>query len=188
MTDIESLSVEVAGKLHQKVWQLYAFLKEANQVQFRPLRRLSEQQYVIRIADMPKHPSAQLFRPIKIEGSLEVPDTLIRVSRPKLTRCPSPPESCVDWLLPSWDDPALNPAVAENKNIQKVEADEEGNEIEVTKTILFIDDQLRVDSYRHWLDIRKKWVDPELVEMIDILKGKKGARSRLNLSNGNLQN
>lgn len=163
MTEFANTIEKVADKLQLKVRQLYAFLKEANQIQFRPLRRLSEQQYVIRIADMPKHPSAQLFRPVKVAGSLEVPDTLIRVSRPKLTRCPSPPESCVDWLLPNWDDPALNPAVAESKNIQKVEADEEGNEIEVTKTILFIDDQLRVDSYRHWLDIRKKWVDPELV-------------------------
>ena len=86
MTDIGSPVVGIADKLRLKVRQLYGFLKEANQIQFRPVRRLNEQQYVIRIADMPKHPSAQLFRPVKVENSLEIPDTLIRVSRPKLTR------------------------------------------------------------------------------------------------------
>ena len=155
MTEIESPLVDVADKLHQKVRQLYAFLKEANQIQFRPLRRLNEQQYVIRVADMPKHPSAQLFRPIKVEDSLEVPDTLIRVSRPKLTRCPAPPESTVEWLLPNWDDPYLNPAVAESKNRQEIEIDEEGNEVEITKTILFTDEPLRVAAYDEWLGIRK---------------------------------
>jgi hypothetical protein len=163
LTEFANTIEKVADKLHSKVRQLYAFLKEANQIQFRPLRRLSEQQYVIRIADMPKHPSAQLFRPIKVEGSLEVPDTLIRVSRPKLTRCPPPPESCVDWLLPNWDDPNLNPAVAESKNSQEVETDEEGNEVELTKTILFTDDLLRVAAYDEWLGIRKRWAAPEII-------------------------
>ena len=123
MTDIGSPVAGIADKLRLKVRQLYGFLKEANQIQFRPVRRLNEQQYVIRIADMPKHPSAQLFRPVKVENSLEIPDTLIRVSRPKLTRCPSPPESCSDWLLPNWDDPHLSPEVAESKNRIEIEAD-----------------------------------------------------------------
>jgi hypothetical protein len=78
LTDIGTAIEGVADKLHLKVRQLYAFLKEANQLQIRPVRSLSEQQHVIRIADMPEHPSAQLFRPVKVENSLEVPDILIR--------------------------------------------------------------------------------------------------------------
>lgn len=163
MTDIGSPVAGVADKLRVKVRQLYAFLKEANQIQFRPIRRLNEQQYIISIADMPKHPSAQLFRPVKVENSLEIPDTLIRVSRPKLTRCPSPPESCSDWILPSWDDPHLTPEVAESKNRIEIEADEDGNDNEVTKTILFTDDQLRGEQYKSWLEDRKKWTEPEIV-------------------------
>ncbi len=163
MTNIGGYKDEVADKLHQKVRQLYAFLKEANQIQFRPVRRLSEQPYVIRIADMPNHPSAQLFRPVKVENALELPDVLIRVSRPKLTRCPSPPNSSLDWLLPNWDDPHISPQVANSKNRQEVEKDQEGNDVEVTKTILFSDDQLRVDEYGEWLGVRKKWTEPEIV-------------------------
>ncbi len=163
MTDVASPLDEVSDKLRLKVRQLYAFLKEANQIQFRPVRRLVEQQYVIRIADMPKHPSAQLFRPIKVNDSLEVPDLLIRVSRPKLTKCPSPPESCLDWLLPSWDDPSLDPEVAESKNRIEVETDEDGNKVEVTKTIQFTDEEVRIAEYSNWLSFRKRWTEPELV-------------------------
>jgi superfamily I DNA and/or RNA helicase/very-short-patch-repair endonuclease len=163
LTDFASPIDDVAEKLRLKVRQLYAFLKEANQIQFRPVRRLNEQQYVIRIADMPKHPSAQLSRPVKVEDLFEVPDTLIRVSRPKLTRCPEPPESCLEWILPNWDDPYLTPEVAESKNKTEIEKDEDGNDIEVTKTILFTDDQLRVDEYSCWLEGRKKWTEPEIV-------------------------
>ncbi len=163
MTDFVNPIDGVADKLRLKVRQLYAFLKEANQIQFRPVRRLNEQQYVIRIADMPKHPSAQLFRPVKVENTLEVPDTLIKVSRPKLTRCPAPPDSCLEWMLPNWDDPFLTPELAESKNKIETEKDEDGNDIEVTKTILFSDDQLRVDEYNNWLEGRKKWTEPEKV-------------------------
>jgi very-short-patch-repair endonuclease len=163
LTDIVSPMDGVADKLRLKVRQLYAFLKEANQIQFRPVRKLSDQQYVIRISDMPKHPSAQLFRPVKVENSSEVPDVLIRVSRPKLTRCPSPPDSFSEWLLPNWDDPYLTPEVAKSKNIQENVLDEDGNEVEITKTILFTEDPLRVDDFGSWLEKRNIWTDPELV-------------------------
>jgi hypothetical protein len=112
---------------------------------------------------MPKHPSAQLFRPVKVENSSEVPDVLIRVSRPKLTRCPSPPDSFSEWLLPNWDDPYLTPEVAKSKNIQENVLDEDGNEVEITKTILFTEDPLRVDDFGSWLEKRNIWTDPELI-------------------------
>ena len=52
MTDIGNPIDGVADKLRLKVRQLYAFLKEANQIQFQPIRRLNEQQYSIRISDL----------------------------------------------------------------------------------------------------------------------------------------
>jgi superfamily I DNA and/or RNA helicase/very-short-patch-repair endonuclease len=151
------------GSLRIKVRQLYTFLKEANQIQYRPVRRLIDQTYVVRISEMPRHPSAQLFRPVLVESLLEVPDVLMRVARPKLTKCPSPPDSCLDWLLPNWDDPHKTPEVIESKNSLQILKNEEGSEVEVTLTILFEDDQLRVEAFSNWLDIRNKWVEPEMV-------------------------
>jgi very-short-patch-repair endonuclease len=154
---------ENVDRLRGKVRQLYAFLKEANQIQFRPVRRLVDQQYVVRISEMPRHPSAQLFRPVRIENSLEVPDVLLRISRPKLTRCPSSPNSCSEWLLPNWDDPHLEAEVAESKNIVEIHENEEGQDVEVTVMILFTDDQLRADQFRQWMEERRKWSEPEII-------------------------
>ena len=163
MTDILLPIVEPRNNLHSKVRQLYAFLKEANQIQFRPIRRLIDQQYVVRISEMPKHPSAQLFRPIRLDDSVDVPDILIRVARPKLTKCPQPPNSCLEWLLPNWDDPYLSPEVSESKNELETQINDEGQTIDVTVTIFFIDDQLRVDEFNQWIVERIKWTQPEII-------------------------
>ena len=84
--------------LKVKVRQLYAFLKEANQLQFRPVRKLSDQQQVIKLSDIPQHPSVQIFKPIRVQESQEVPETLLKVTRPKITRCPAPPDSLIEWV------------------------------------------------------------------------------------------
>lgn len=163
MTDLNVSADGMTDRLRLKVRQLYAFLKEVNQIQFRPVRKLSEQKYVIRLADMPKHPSAQILRPIKVNDTFEIAEVLIRISRPKLTKCPNPPLSCLEWLLPNWDDPLIAPQVADSKNQIDVYIDEDGNEVNTTKTIFFTDDEVRVKEYNNWLLKRKNWVDPEKI-------------------------
>lgn len=140
--------------IKSKIRQLYQFLKEANQLRFRPIRVLSEQPKVVRLADMPDHPAMQLFRPIRNENVQELPDTIIRVARPRLTRCPAPPISIVTWLLPAWDDPTKVVSIAESQNV----ADDHG----ATLTVRFQDDRLRVSDFNAWSEQRKSWVEPEL--------------------------
>lgn len=163
MTDFVAASDGLSDSLRLKVRQLYAFLKEANQIQFRPVRQIGEQPFSIRISDMPRHPSAALYRPVKTETSYEVPDVLIRVVRPKLTKCPNPPKSCEDWLLPNWDDPQQTPEVAESKNFEATLTDEDENQVKVTKTFRFDDEPSRVDAFNDWLVARRNWVEPELI-------------------------
>ena len=100
--DTSSQNMDASDSLRAKIRQLYSFLKEANQLQFKPVRKLADHPHVIRLTDIPKHPSAQIFRPVKIQESQEIPDILVRVSRPKLTKCPNPPASIDEWLLPKW--------------------------------------------------------------------------------------
>lgn len=138
-----------------KIRQLYQFLKEANQLRFRPVRALSEQPKVIRLADMPNHPSMQLFRPVRTEDAQEVPDTLIRVRRPQLTRCPAPPASLQGWLLPNWDDLTKQALYTASQNA----TDDDGETI----TIRFDDEPQRVADFRAWSEQRKAWVEPEMV-------------------------
>jgi very-short-patch-repair endonuclease len=148
----------VRDSTKSRIRQLYQFLKEANQLRFRPVRGLAEQPKVVRLADMPNHPAMQLLRPVRTDNTQEVPDTLLRVKRPPLTKCPAPPASIVTWLLPSWDDPAKTVSVAESQNA----TDDEGQTI----TIRFDDDPQRVADFEAWAEQRKAWIEPERIDMV----------------------
>lgn len=137
-----------------RIRQLYQFLKEANQLRFRPVRVLSEQPKVVRLVDLPNHPSMQLFRPVRTENTQEVPDALIRVRRPQLTKCPAPPASIVEWLLPNWDDPTKQVLHTVSRNTTS----DEGQTI----TIRFDDKPQRVADYQSWSEQRKAWIEPEM--------------------------
>ena len=144
----------MSNVIKNKVRQLYHFLKEANQLRFRPVRNLIEQPKVVRLADMPNHPSMQLIRPVRVENTQEIPDTLLRIRRPAITRCPAPPESIASWLLLNWDDPSKSAAYAKSQNAT--------NDEDETITILFDDDEQRVSEYADWIELRSTWATPEL--------------------------
>ncbi|WP_445147373.1 AAA domain-containing protein [Dyella sp. Tek66A03] len=144
----------MSNAVKSKIRQLYQFLKEANQLRFRPVRILADQPKMVRLADMPNHPATQLFRPVRTESIQEVPDALLRVKRPPLTRCPAPPASITSWLLPNWDDPSKPVSVAESQNA----TDDEGKTI----TVRFDGDRLRVADFKEWSEQRTAWVEPEL--------------------------
>lgn len=137
-----------------KIRQLYQFLKEANQLRFRPVRTLADQPKVVRLAEMPNHPSMQLFRPVRTENTQEVPDTLVRVRRPQLTKCPAPLASVLDWLLPNWDDPTKPALFTASQNTTNKEGE--------TITIRFDDDPQRVADFKTWSEQRKAWIEPEM--------------------------
>lgn len=136
-----------------KIRQLYEFLREVNLLRFRPVRSLSDQPKVVRLADIPLHPSMQVFRPVRANLLEEVPDVLLRVRRPALTHCPDPPPLIMSWLLPNWDDPAKPASVAESQN----NIDSEGR----TVTVRFDSDPERIGELTAWLEQRDAWAGPE---------------------------
>ena len=96
----------------------------------------------------------QIFRPVPVENMQEVPDTLLRIKRSAITRCPTPPATITPWLLPNWDDPSKVAMYAESQNI--------ANDDDETITILFDDDEQRVSDFDDWIELRNAWVTPEL--------------------------
>lgn len=151
--------VDASDSVRSKIRQLYAFLKEANQLRFRPVRTVGEQPKVLRLADLPAHESAQLYRPVRTVEGQDIPDTLLRVRRPALTRCPTPPESVAPWLLPGWDDPTKAAKIAESQNIT-VPGDGENDDN--TVTVRFEDDEDRFAAWEVWDARRQAWTTPEL--------------------------
>ena len=128
-------------------------------MRFRPVREVSKQPKVLRLADLPTHESAQLYRPVRTAEGWESPDILIRVRRPTPTRCPTPPESVAPWLLPGWDDPTKEGEVAASQNIT-VPSDGKGGSD--TITVRFEDDKDRFAAWAAWVERRSAWTTPEL--------------------------
>ena len=95
----------------------------------------------------------QLYRPVHVENTEEVPDTLMRITRPETTRCPAPPETIASWLLPEWDDPSKSAFFVESRN--------ETGEGDEPVTVGFDDDELRVSDFITWDDRRQAWAIPE---------------------------
>jgi len=145
----------VNEQVKNKIRQLYHFLKEANQLRFRPVRQLADQPKVVRLAEMPSHPSMQIYRPVHVGNTHEVPDTLLRIKRPAITRCPTPPEAIASWLLPNWDDPFKQASYVESQN----SVDEQGE----TVTDFFDTDEQRVTDFIAWDDQRQAWSIPEQI-------------------------
>lgn len=142
-----------------KVRQLYRFLKEANQLRFRPVRSITDQPKTIRLAEMPSHESVHFIRPVRDDRSEEISDVLIRVKRPTLTRCPAPPETVGPWLLPGWDDPTKSADVAESQNVVVLSEEREG--ADKTVTVRFKDDEQRFADWKTWMAARDAWAGPE---------------------------
>jgi very-short-patch-repair endonuclease len=139
----------------QRIRDLYRFLREANQLRFRPVRRLNDQPRSLDLFSLPKHPSVQINRPIPSGDGAEVPDQLIGVRRPVITRCPSPPPKVCEWLVAGWDNPSKSVEYAESRNA----IDENGEPV----TELFDDNPERVGLYLDWLQVRDAWVPPEIL-------------------------
>ena len=136
-----------------RIRQLYSFLREANQLRFRPVRVLKEHPRVVHLREMPNHESMHLYRPVQVQDAQEIPDTLLRVTRPTITQCPTPSETIASWLLPGWDDPAKPAAYAETRN----EVNEQGE----TVTVRFDSDDERSSDFVTWDDQRTAWSVPE---------------------------
>jgi very-short-patch-repair endonuclease len=163
LANTQNQNTELKDSLRIKVRQLYSFLKEANQIQFRPIRVFNDQTYSIYLSEVPRHPSAQIYRPVKGNDTKEILDVLIRVARPNLTQCPKPPESCIDWLNPNWDDPYKQPSVAQSRNKVEIQVNDNNEEIEATVTESFFDDLNRTADYKKWIIDRSKWIEPEVI-------------------------
>ena len=138
----------------QRIHDLYRFLREANQLKFRPVRRLQDQPRSLDLFSLPQHPSIQITRPVPSADGSEVPDQLASVRRPTITRCPSPPAPLLEWLVTGWDNPAKDVEPVKERNYR----DDEGD----TATELFEDNEGRVLLYKDWLRQRAAWAPPEM--------------------------
>jgi len=147
----------IMSEQKKRIRDIYQFLREANQLRFRPIRRVEDQPRIVNLNTLPEHPCVQLYRPVMNDGGSDVPDILISVKRPVLTKCPQPPAILSEWLNSGWDNPSKIESYVES--INRIDEEDE------TFTESFNEDVERVNAAREWERQRKAWAIPEQIAL-----------------------
>lgn len=145
---------EISNILRQRLKSLFQFLREANNLRFRPERNISDQIRILKLTNLPEHPSIQLISPCSTEPGQAPIEFEFRISRAKTTPCPAPPEELLEWLVSGWDDP--------NQPAKHVESQNQLNDDDESVTVFFLDDPQRRQSWQQWNKTRADWVGPEI--------------------------
>jgi hypothetical protein len=89
----------------ERLRKVFEFLKAYVELRYPPVRDIEQQLKVLWLNDLPQHPSVEIFRGGTESGdeSEDDSDIVLRITRPNLTACPSPPAAIVDWLKPGWE-------------------------------------------------------------------------------------
>src|SRR5579863_2581611 len=132
--------------------QVFRYLEALNHHRNPAKRHLDDQLWRLWFRDVPDHPSIRIASFSDSAGtdnrgeddgeSKAADDFVIRVRRPKLTPCPSPPEALTLWLERGWQEPSNDIRIRPSRN----ESDEEGR----TVIVRFEDDPVRLAMLERW--------------------------------------
>jgi hypothetical protein len=79
----------------ERLTKLFEFLKAYSDLRYPPVRNIAQQPRSLWLKDLPPRPSVELFRDAdKDENKVdeaEESDIVLRLTRPVMTQCPSPP-------------------------------------------------------------------------------------------------
>jgi hypothetical protein len=141
--------------------RLFEFLNGLEQIRNPIVRDIKEQRLPLSFADLPSHPTVELFddaagHPENAHHSTEPATpfpTILRVRKPVITECPDPPPAFTDWLSPGWRDPEQDPAFLPSRN--------EPAKTGEGRTILFEADPNRLTAFHSWREEREGWAQAE---------------------------
>jgi hypothetical protein len=147
----------------QRVGQIFRYLEALNNHRNPAKRHLDNQLWHLWFRDLPDHPSIRIATfagsgdadlgdgvKSKSAGPNASGDYVVKVRRPKLTSCPSPPETLLPWLERGWQEPTNEPRLTQSRN----ELDDEGRTISVS----FESDPIRPQVFEQWTSQRQVWV------------------------------
>ena len=147
----------------KRATQIFRYLEALNQHRNPARRQLDDQLWHLWFRDLPEHPSIRRAEfadsPSDPDGAAEdAPrvlddDFVLKVRRPKLAPCPSPPELLAQWLERGWEEPAAEVRIRESGH----ELDAQGQ----TVAAFFQDDPKRQQAIERWRVQREAWARDE---------------------------
>src|SRR6185312_1792347 len=97
----------VTPEKRQRLVKLFEFLKAYTDLRFPAVRDISKQLKTLRLDNLPSHSSVELLQQVNsTETRIEDADVVLRLARPAITPCPTPPRVLLDWLKPGWQEVA----------------------------------------------------------------------------------
>jgi len=150
------------------VTQIFRYLEELNRRRNPLKRRIEEQSWRFRFADLPANPAVTVGWPSAMLAEAEVltaggqemaadgalgRDYVLRVGRSILSDVPPPPEVLANWLQLGWVDPGKPVQVVPSRK----GIDQEGEPV----SVLFGDAPERVEALASWQVLREEWAEKE---------------------------
>jgi len=134
----------------ERLRQVFEFLKAYVDLRYPPVRDINRELRVLWLRDLPGHPSIELHT---ADGSSTIEsddsDITLRLARPTLTSCPSPPAMIAEWLMPGWQDVEASPAVRPLRNWP--------NKDGTVRFERFEESPQRHEAFGQWKQQREKW-------------------------------
>ena len=135
----------------ERLTKLFEFLKAYTDLRYPPVRDIAQQLRCIWLKELPAHVSVELFRDTgKSPDDEESNDIVLRLTRPSITQCPSPPGELSEWLNPGWQELSGKAEVRRSRNV----VEKDGTTlIERFETVY-----QRRSLLRTWQQQREQWI------------------------------
>ena len=134
----------------ERLSKVFEFLKAYLELRYPPLRDIEQQLKVLWLKDLPQHPSVEVFRnDTNTEEKSEDAGVVLRVTRPRLTACPSPHPTIADWVEPGWENVNSTMDFYTSRNLP----DRSGR----AQIERFEDVAERPSAFRLWQKQREEW-------------------------------
>ena len=134
-----------------RLLKVFEFLKTYLDLRYPQALDITQQMRVLWLNDLPQHESIEIFRPNQgpEPASEEDSDIVLRISRPGLTPCPTPPAAIAAWLKPGWQEIDTSAEVQPSRTM--------GEKNGSTRIERFEDVPQRPAVFRKWQEQRAEW-------------------------------
>jgi very-short-patch-repair endonuclease len=131
--------------------KVFEFLKTYLDLRHPQVRDISQQMRVLWLNDLPRHDSVEIIRPDgdPDQASEEDSDIILRITRPGLTQCPTPPAALAAWLKPGWQEIDVNADVQPSRTM--------GEKNGSARIERFEEVPQRPAALRKWQEERAQW-------------------------------
>lgn len=143
--DVES---EEKDDAVSKVIHLFEYIRELVGLKYKIVTDIERQNWRLYNESIQNDDNIYIVDNVSSE-TVDADDTLLRVHKVELDKCPEPPRSIIEWLKSDWDN-FRKPAEV----IDEIVSDDDSIE-------LFEDDEERTTDFAEWLSKREEWVEEQ---------------------------